>query len=351
MHKFHQLTIKAIQPQPNAVIWTLAIPTELSAEFKFTPGQHITFKTNIRGEELRRSYSICSSQLRVGEIDVLIKAVEGGRFSQEAVNQFKVGSQVSVLAPSGHFQLNAKENECYVGFAAGSGITPVMGMVYAALEQTATAEFVLFYGNSKSSDVLLHDQLAALKDRYGTRLSVHYFLSQQKVDVPLYKGRFDAEKIKTINQYLLQGIDVKSYFVCGPGPMIDVVCSALAGLGVDEKLIHNERFISDGQAISLADKTITEDAGVTVTIDGANHEFNLVKGTQATLLESADAAGVELPFSCKAGVCATCRCKLVEGEVEMINNYSLEEWETKAGYILSCQSVARSSKIHISFDE
>ena len=350
MHKFHRLTIKSIQPQPNAVIWTLEIPAELTDEFNFTAGQHLTFKAQINGEELRRSYSICSSQNRNNELDVLIKAVDDGRFSQFA-QQITTGSQIEVMPPSGHFKLTPRDGGHYVAFAAGSGITPVMGMIYATLEQTKTAEFVLFYGNSKTSDVLMHEHIAYLKDQYGPRFSVHFFLSKQKVDMPLYQGRFDAEKVKLLNDHLIKHINADGYFVCGPGAMIDTVCDALNELGIDAKLIHNERFLSDGQEISLAEKTVEEDAGVTVTIDGANHEFNLVAGTQATLLESAESAGVELPYSCKAGVCATCRCKLVEGQVEMINNYSLEDWETKAGYILSCQAVARSSKIHISFDE
>ncbi|MGJ8662952.1 MAG: FAD-binding oxidoreductase, partial [Marinicella sp.] len=322
MHKFHSLNIKSIETQPNAVVWTLSIPENLHEEFNFIPGQHLTFKALIKGEELRRSYSICSSKQRLGELDVLIKSVENGRFSQAALVDFKVGDEVEVLAPSGHFMLTPKEDERYVAFAAGSGITPVMGMIYAALEQTNTAEFVLFYGNSKTSDVLLHEQIATLKDIYGPRLSVHFFLTQQKVDMPLYQGRFDLEKIKQLDNYMLKDIDVAGFYVCGPGQMIDTVCDSLQAIGKKHELIHNERFLSDGQEISLAEKTIQEDAGVTVTIDGANHEFNLVAGTQATLLESAESAGVELPYSCKAGVCATCRCKLVEGEVEMINNYS-----------------------------
>lgn len=351
MHKFHNLTIKNVQIQPNAVIWTLAIPDSLANDFTYLPGQHVTFKASINGEELRRSYSICSAPSRQGELDVLIKAVEDGRFSQAALHKYKAGDQVATLPPSGHFVVDPEEGACYAGFAAGSGITPVMGMIYAVLEQTESAQFVLFYGNSKSSDVLLQSHISHLKDRYPTRFSVHYFLSKQKVDMPIYQGRFDDEKINQICKNILHGIDVKQFFVCGPGAMIDTVCDALAVAGIPQKKIHNERFVSDGQNISLDEKTVVEDAGVTVTIDGANHEFDLKAGTQATLLESADEAGVELPYSCKAGVCATCRCKLVEGEVEMINNYSLEDWELKDGYILSCQSVARSSKIHISFDE
>lgn len=351
MLKFHTLTIKKTHPQPNGVIWTLAIPQALTEAFNYQPGQHLTFKAYINGEELRRSYSICSSPNRRNELDVLIKAVDDGRFSQAAQKDYQAGSNIEVLSPSGHFLLEPKEGAHYVAFAAGSGITPVMGMIYAALEKTNTAEFVLFYGNSKSSDVLLHDEIAALKDQFGSRFSVHFFLTQQQVDMPLYQGRFDNDKVTLLHNHLCKHLNADGFYVCGPGPMIDSVCETLEEIGVAPELIHNERFLSDGQEISLAEKTIKEDAGVTVTIDGANHEFNLSAGTQATLLESAENAGVELPFSCKAGVCATCRCKLVVGEVEMINNYSLEEWETIAGYILSCQAVPRSSKIHISFDE
>ena len=224
---------------------------------------------------------------------MLIKTVEDGRFSQAAQNSFNVGSHVDVMPPSGHFVLEPKEGGQYVAFAAGSGITPVMGMIYATLEETETAQFMLFYGNSKTSDVLLHEQIAYLKDRFGQRFSVHFFLTQQKVDIPLYQGRFDAEKIKLLNDHLIKQIDAIGYYVCGPGAMIDTVCAALHDLGIDGGLIHNERFLSEGQEISLAMKSVMEDAGVTVTIDGANHEFNLLAGTQATLLESAEMAGVD----------------------------------------------------------
>ncbi len=351
MHQFYKLTITAIDPQPNAVVWTLDIPSDLQDEFDFIPGQHLTFKQMHNGEELRRSYSICSSSLRKDQLNVLIKSVEGGRFSEPAQSQYQVGDQVEVMPPTGHFALQPKNGQCYVAFAAGSGITPVMAMIYATLEQTDDAQFILFYGNSTSGDILLHDEIAALKDQYQGRFSVHFFLSRQKVDMPFNHGRIDHGKVTFIKDHFLNQLEVADYFVCGPGEMIDAVCRSLELLGVPQENIHNERFLSEGQEISLADKTIKEDAGITVTIDGANHRFDIKAGEQATLLESAESAGVDLPYSCKAGVCATCRCKLVEGEAEMINNYSLEQWELDAGYILSCQSVARSSKIHISFDE
>ena len=351
MHQFHDLTITAIQQEPNAVVWTLAIPEKLCDQFEYLPGQHLTFKYMHEGEELRRSYSICSSSLNASEMKVLIKGVDGGRFSQAAQSVFNVGDTVSVMPPSGHFSITPEEEKTYVAFSAGSGITPVMGMVHAVLEQTETSQFVLFYGNSTSGDILLQQEISHLKDHYQERFSVHYFLSRQKVDMPFNHGRLDQGKVAYIKDHFLNQLNVDGYYVCGPGEMIDSVCRSLELLGVPQEQIHNERFLSDGQEITASEKIIKEDAGITVTVDGANHQFDIKAGESATLLESAEQAGVDLPYSCKAGVCATCRCKLIEGEVEMINNYSLEDWETKDGYILSCQSVARSSKIHISFDE
>lgn len=351
MHQFHKLSLIDIQTEPNARVLTLAIPEKLFDAFEYLPGQHLTFKALHNGEELRRSYSICSSSMNPNEIKVLVKAVDGGRFSEQVVSTFKVGDEVEVMPPSGHFCIEPAESKTHVAFAAGSGITPVLGMIYAVMEQTESSEFILFYGNSTSGDILLQQEIAALKDQYQDRFSVHYFLSRQKVDMPFNHGRIDQGKVAFIKDHFLNHIDVDGYYVCGPGEMIDGVCRALELLGVPKDIIHNERFLSDGQEISIEEKTVKEDAGITVTVDGANHQFDIKAGESVTLLESAEQAGVDLPYSCKAGVCATCRCKLVEGEVEMINNYSLEEWETKDGYILSCQSVPRSSKIHISFDE
>ncbi len=350
MSEFHTLTIAAVSQQPNAVIWHFHIPDEWQTEYQHQPGQHLTFHQSIGGKEIRRSYSICSSGQVPGQLSVLIKHIHGGQFSTWAQQQ-KAGSEVSVLPPTGRFILKPQEGKRYVGFAAGAGITPIMGMIYAALEQTETAEFILFYGNKTASDVLLQEQIAALKDRFGRRFSVHYFLTQQQVDVAFNQGRFDTQKVTEIYRQILQTIDIEGYYVCGPGLMIDDLCACLESLGIDKSHIHNERFLSEGQAIKTERKPASKDADVKVTLDGIEHQFNLKAGSEKTLLESAEDAGITLPYSCRAGVCATCRCRLLDGEVDMINNYSLEDWETKAGYILSCQSLPQSKKIHISFDE
>ena len=350
MSNFHSLTIAEVIPDNNAVIWGLEVPDELKEAYRFESGQHLTFRCMHEGEELRRSYSICSSA-DDALIKVLIKSVEGGRFSQSAKNNYQAGDVIDVMPPSGHFSLHPEEGKTYVGFAAGSGITPIMGMIYAAMEQTQSARFILFYGNSTSQDILLHSQIAALKDHYHERLSVHYLMSRQKVDLDVYQGRIDQDKVMFFLKNVLQNIEISDYFVCGPGEMIDSVCATLIDSGIDSQRVHNERFLSDGQEIRPSQKRVKQDAGVTITLDGANARCDIKAGETVTLLESAQQAGIDLPYSCKAGVCATCRCRLLEGEVEMINNYSLEQWELDAGYILSCQSVAKSSKIHISFDE
>lgn len=350
MSEFHTLPIAAVSQQPNAVVWHFDIPAEWQSEFQHQPGQHLTFNQTIGEEQIRRSYSICSSTQHPNRVSVLIKHIHGGQFSSWAQQQ-KAGTEMSVLPPTGRFILRPEEGQRYVGFAAGAGITPIMGMVYAALEQTESAEFILFYGNKTAGDVLLKDQIAALKDRYGQRFSVHYFLTQQQVDVAFNQGRFDNQKVKDIYRQILKPIDVSGYYVCGPGLMIDDLCACLESLGIEKSRIHNERFLSEGQAIKTDRKPARKDADVKVTMDGIEHQFNLKAGSEKTLLESAEDAGIVLPYSCRAGVCATCRCRLLDGEVDMINNYSLEEWETKAGYILSCQSLPRSKKIHISFDE
>lgn len=350
MSEFHTLTIAAVSQQPNAVIWHFDIPEKLQEEYRYQAGQHLTFNQTIDGEQLRRSYSICSSSLHPNRLSVLIKHIPGGQFSSWAQQQ-SPGNQVSVLQPTGRFILKPEEGKCYVGFAAGAGITPIMGMMYAVLEQTETAEFILFFGNSTAKNVLLQQPISALKDRYGERFSVHYFLTQQQVDLAFNQGRFDTQKVTNIYQNLLRNLSVDGYYVCGPGLMIDDLCDCLQNLGIEQTKIHNERFLSAGQAIKTDRKAATKDADVKVTMDGIEQQFNLKAGSEKTLLESAEDAGIALPYSCRAGVCATCRCRLLDGEVDMINNYSLEDWETKAGYILSCQSLPQSKKIHISFDE
>lgn len=349
MYEFHKVKIKNIQKETNdAVILTLDIPVFSQATFHWQAGQHLTFRKEINGEEIRRSYSIFNPS-NEDDIQVLIKKVEGGLFSEPAQTEFQIGDTVEVMAPTGHFVMVPQDDKHYAMFAAGSGITPVLGMIYEVLNHS-NSHINLYYGNSTVDSTLLKSQLADLKDLYPHRLSISYFLSQEPIDVELYSGRINADKVKKIFNKELKALDVAGYFLCGPGGMIDEVKSVLAEFSVDKTIIHSEQFLSEGQVMSEKNKTALLDSGVLVTIDGVTSRYEIKQGEEKTLLEAALAAQIKMPYSCKAGVCATCRCKLVEGEVEMLNNYSLEDWEIEKNYILSCQSLPKTKKIVLDYD-
>ncbi len=349
MYEFHKVKIKDIQQETaDAVIWTLDIPVYFKPTFIWQAGQHLTFKKEINGEEIRRSYSIFNPA-NSDDIKVLIKKVDDGLFSEPAQSEYKVGDAVEVMAPTGHFVMVPQDDKTYAMFAAGSGITPIMGMIYEVLNNS-NSHINLYYGNSTVESTLLKTQLADLKDQYPERLSISYFLSQEPIDVELYAGRIDAGKVTKIFNNELKALDIAGYFLCGPGGMIDEVKSVLAEKGVDDKIIHSEQFLSEGQVMSEKKKTATLDSGVMVTIDGVTSRYEIKQGEDKTLLDAALDAKIKMPYSCKAGVCATCRCKLVEGEVDMQNNYSLEDWELEKGYILTCQSLPKTKKIVIDYD-
>ncbi len=350
MFEFHKLTLSNIHNETNdAVILTLEIPKELSKDFQWQAGQHLTFRKMVDDEEVRRSYSIFNP-INDSEIKVLIKKVEGGLFSEPAQTEYKVGQKIEVMPPSGHFSMQPEGgNNTYVGFAAGSGITPVLGMINEVL-QNSTSNFILYYGNSTVESTLLLEQITDLKDVYTDRFSIQYFLSQEPIDVELFSGRIDKDKVNKLYATELSHLDVSGYYLCGPGGMIDEVKDTLIELGIDTINIHTEQFLSEGQVISSKQKTSAIDSGVMVTIDGVTSHYEIKTGDEKTLLDAALDKEIKMPYSCKAGVCATCRCKLVEGEVEMLNNYSLEQWELDDNYILSCQSVPKTKKIRIDYD-
>lgn len=350
MYEFHKVKIKDIQKETNdAVIWTLDIPVYYQATFFWQAGQHIIVRKEVNGEEIRRSYSIFNPS-NTGDIRVLIKKVQGGLFSEPAQNEYKVGDSIEVMAPTGQFVMVPQDNKNYAMFAAGSGITPVLGMIYEVLNHS-NSHINLYYGNSTVKSTLLKTQLNDLKDQFPERLSISYFLSQEAIDVELYVGRINAEKVLNIFNKELQYLDITAYYLCGPGGMIDEIKNVLVEKGIDNNTIHSEQFLSEGQVMSKKKKTAQLDSGVMVTIDGVTSHFEIKQGEDKTLLDAALAANIKIPYSCKAGVCATCRCKLIKGEVEMLNNYSLEGWELEKGYILSCQSLPKTNKIILDYDE
>ncbi len=354
-HQFYSLSIAEVcRETREAVVLRLIVPDALQEVFAWQPGQHLTFRRfvadeNGNAEEIRRSYSICSAPSEK-YLSVLIKRIPGGRFSEPA-QRLRAGDEVEVMPPSGHFVLCPEENRRYVGMAAGSGITPILGMLQAVLEQTVHSHFTLLYGNATTDSILFLEKLADLKDRYPERLSVLHAISREPVDVPMLSGRIDSDKVRRLHAVEFSHTRPAGYYLCGPGGMIEDLSAALKALGVPAEAIHHEQFLSEGQEISPQRKTVRQDAGVTVTLDGVTHRFDIKKGEKKTLLEAAEDAGVVLPYSCKAGVCATCRCKLKSGAVDLVNNYCLEPWELEKGYILSCQAVPRAENIVISYDE
>ncbi|HET6254438.1 MAG TPA: 1,2-phenylacetyl-CoA epoxidase subunit PaaE [Puia sp.] len=335
------------------------VPEAFREEFQFFQGQNITLRVRMGEEEVRRSYSICSSPLE-GELRVAIKKVEGGRFSTWANERLAPGHELEVLPPSGRFytELGPGNRKRYLAFAAGSGITPVISLIKTTLAVEPESSFTLVYGNRNRLSILFREELEALKNRYIDRFSLYHILSREEMDIPLYRGRIDTEKCAELCGKLIELSAMDEVFLCGPEQMIFSVKDWLEGQGVERRKIHFELFhtLDGGGAVRrsvVAEGGATvrhgEVSRVTVRLDGMSHTFDLpFEG--ASVLETALMEGVDLPFACKGGVCSTCRARLLEGKVEMDANYALEADELAAGFILTCQSHPRSGRVVIDFD-
>ena len=354
---FHQLIIKDIrQETADCVSIAFHIPPELKEVYSFTQGQNITIKWKSGGEELRRSYSICSSPLE-GELRVAVKKVSDGRFSQFANTTLKTGDALDVFPPTGNFHTPLKDTQQkkYLAFAAGSGITPVLSLIKTTLAVEPNSHFILVYGNRDRSSIIFKEDLEAVKNRYVNRFTIIHVLSREKTDAPVNHGRIDAEKCETIARLInMQTVD--EFFLCGPEAMIFSVREWLFSKGITAKNVHYELFTTPGQTIpgvkpDIAKFTPDESktSTVTVTLDGISFDLQLAYGGEA-ILDAALKTGADLPYACKGGVCSTCRAKLLEGEVEMDTNYALEPDELEAGFILTCQSHPRSERVVLTFD-
>jgi ring-1,2-phenylacetyl-CoA epoxidase subunit PaaE len=365
---FRTLTIEEIRREtPECVSVLFSIPAAYREEFRFVQGQNITLRMSMNGEEIRRSYSICSSPLD-SELRVAIKKVPGGVFSTWANEQLKPGHEIEVLPPSGRFntELRPGNRKHYLALAAGSGITPVLSLVKTTLAMEPESHFTLVYGNRDRLSIVFREELEALKNRYIARFSLYHVLSREEMDIPLYQGRIDVAKCTQLCSRLIDLKAVDEVFLCGPEQMIFSVKDWLEGQGVERKKIHFELFhtLEGGPSTSSTASpptprpVITEThtstqqprvSHVTLWLDGMSHSFDL-PFDGSPVLEAALMKGIDLPFACKGGVCSTCRAKLLDGKVEMDNNYALEADELEAGYILTCQSHPRSEKVVIDFD-
>jgi ring-1,2-phenylacetyl-CoA epoxidase subunit PaaE len=353
---FHSLKISEVRREiADAVSLRFDVPDELTETFRYTPGQHLTLRADIDGEDLRRNYSICTAP-HENELRVAIKQVIGGRFSGWANSALEVGQMMEVMAPHGSFTwtFEPDQNRTYVGFAGGSGITPILALLKTALSVEPDSRFVLLYGNRSTATVMFLEEIAALKDRFMGRLRVHHFLEDEEGEFDILNGRLDTDKIASVLESLIDPSDIDAAFICGPGPMMDAAEAGLVGAGVPEKNILIERFTvgkMDAAQLAAARELEQQAAGkpVILTIDGRKRKLAF-DPEKETILENARAAGLPAPFACKAGVCATCRARVVKGEVKMIQNYGLSAEEVAQGYVLTCQAVPVSDEVELDFD-
>lgn len=355
---FHKLTIKDIRREtPECISVAFDIPEHLISFFQFAHGQNITLKATIGEEEIRRSYSICSSPLDK-ELRVAIKHMEGGRFSSWANKELVKGNTLEVLPPTGKFytELNTANKKRYLAFAAGSGITPILSIIATTLATEPASHFTLVFGNRNRNSIIFKEQLDALKNRYMSRFAIHHILSKETTDTPVNFGRIDAEKCQLLSEKLIDIGSMDEIFICGPEEMIFTVKDWLVAYGIDKKKIHFELFITPGVEYDKSRLQKTEkpeldgkSSKVTIRLDGISFDFDLPYEGDP-ILDGALKQGADLPFACKGGICSTCRAKLIEGKVDMDINYALEPEELEAGFILTCQSHPRTERVVVDFD-
>lgn len=358
-HDFHSLNL-AGEPrrEADALIVTLDVPSALAETFRYKPGQHLALRATIGGEELRRTYSICSGP---GDpLRIAIKRVADGRFSNWAQANLKAGTSLDVMPPSGRFTLPVSTGtpRSIVAFAAGSGITPIMSMIQHALASEPKSRITLVYGNRGHDTILFAAELEDLKDRHLDRLEVIHMLTRDDdVEAPLFLGRITPEKVRALGDRLIDYRSVDQILLCGPGSMIKDVRNELIALGVPASQIHHEFFSSPGvpRADTAPPKPIATPAALagksielTIVLDGVRRRIPAAPGQK--VLEAALKAGVKAPYSCAGGMCSTCRARIVEGTAAMAVNYSLEPWEIDKGFVLTCQAVPTSEKLVVDYD-
>ena len=355
MANFYSLKVKALKRETSeCVSIALDVPSDLVTEFKFIQGQYVTFRLDLNGEEIRRSYSICSCPYGE-ELRVAVKQIPNGKFSTYANTILKVGDKLEVMPPLGSFNtpLDSNQVKNYAAFASGSGITPIMSILRATLSKEAQSNFTLFYGNKTNQTIIFKSDLEDLKKKYPHRFKVYHVLSRVDDVEDKFKGRLSARKCKTFHNDLIDLKKLDEVFLCGPEQMIFDVKDALINEGVKASSIHFELFTSSSQttkADDFSEKSEVANSQIEVIVDGDSHQFELTENGD-TILDAAIAVDADVPFACKGGVCCACKAKVMEGSVKMEVNYALDEDEVEEGYILTCQSHPTSDKVVIDFDE
>jgi len=352
MKQFHPLKVVALTPESSdAFRIAIEVPEALREEYAFLPGQHLPIEILRDGKKVRRTYSICSPA-GAWPLEIGVRLQPGGAFGEFAANELAVGDTLDVMPPTGRFHLpqEVADGEFHVGFAAGSGITPILSIVASLLESQANTRVALFYGNRKQNTTMFIEDLFALKNRFPARLQLHFVFSQEEQEFEIAGGRLDAGKVGELLERFCGGIEVDAAWICGPDTMIDAVSEGLTGAGIGEERIHAERFGAPrGQRQAPAPGS-GEHATVTVIMDGHEKTFEMPM-SGANIVDAASQQGIELPFSCKGGVCATCRTHLRKGKVDMAVNYGLEPWEVQQGFVLACQCTPLSDELVLDYDK
>jgi ring-1,2-phenylacetyl-CoA epoxidase subunit PaaE len=351
---FHPLTVSAIEPLvEDAVAITFDVPEELREDYAFTQGQHVNIRTTLAGDDVRRSYSICSP-VSSGVLRIAVKRLPGGAFSEHALETLKVGDVIDVMTPTGRFftPLDPANRKHYVAVAAGSGITPILSIVATTLETEPHSRVTLLYANRTHRTVMFLEEVEDLKDRYPDRFQLVHVLSREPQEVELFSGRLDVARMTRLLEAVVPPDTVDEWFLCGPYLMVADLRKLLASEGVPKRNIHAEVFHVDTGTPAPRPRVETGDpagAEVTITLDGRRSTFHL-RGDGPPVLEAALLVRADAPFACKGGVCGTCRAKVVEGSVEMDTNWALEPEEVERGYVLTCQSHPTSEVVRVDYD-
>ena len=354
--RFHELAAAEVRRETaGCVSVAFEVPDELAGAYRFVQGQYLTLRRDFGGEELRRSYSICSGRDE-GALRIAVKEVPDGRFSGWINRRLKAGNKLSVMTPQGRFHraLRPGGRGRYALFAAGSGITPVISVARTVLASEPESEVMLFYGNRAAGDVIFRDALDDLKSRHLGRFSLLHILSGEDQEAPLCHGRLDAAKTAALMAAFGPAESFDEALVCGPGDMAEAVPEALAAAGMAAARIRTERFTGNpGQAAlpraAAPEARAAGGAEVTVVLDGARRRFAMGFDGER-IIDAGRRCGLDLPFSCKGGMCCTCRARLVSGRVDMVQNYSLEPWELEAGFVLTCQSLPLTREVVLDYD-
>ncbi len=356
MSKFHPLTVAQVKGETrDAIAVTFAVPPQLADAFRFVQGQHLTLRARIGGEDVRRSYSICSA-VQDGDLRIAIKRAPGGVFSTWANETLKAGDVLDVMPPMGHFNtpLAAGNRKRYLAFVAGSGITPLLSIIKTTLFAEPSSEFTLFYGNRASSAVIFREELAELKDAFLTRFNLVYVMSREQQDIELFNGRITREKCDRMFARWAAPADFDVAFVCGPDGMMQAVSEALQAHGMPKSAIRIELFaasIPKHEHVTHARPVVgRQECEVTLIIDGRHLAFTMEKDKES-LLDAGLRQGIDMRYSCRGGVCSTCRAKVIEGKVDMDVNFALEDYEIARGFVLTCQGYPATDKVVVDFDQ